>query len=173
MSNISADSSHLSKLSLARQLFYKSVENSQTIDEAITLFQQIAENEQYAGVASTYIGALIALKGKFAFLPTAKYSHVMKGLRLMDNGIEISPDNIEARFIRGMTCFYLPFFFYRKQTAQEDFEVVVRQLETTYHQYDTQIVLNIIDFLLKNIELSDSEINVITNIQNKIKQNEN
>jgi hypothetical protein len=96
------------KIIQARQLFYLSVEHRDTIDKAIQLFKEIGENKTYEGVALTYTGALTALKGKFAFLPITKYRRVLKGLHMMDQGIEISPDNLEARFIRGMTCYYQP-----------------------------------------------------------------
>jgi hypothetical protein len=159
------------KMIQARQLFYQSVENSETIEEAITQFKEIAKNKTYEGLALTYIGALNALKGKFAFLPITKYLHVKKGLDLMDEGIAKSPGNIEARFIRGITCHYLPFFFKRKKTARHDFKIVVKQLSTDYILFDAQIVLNISDFLLENIKLTADEVKIIRNVQHKVKKN--
>ncbi|MBN2030589.1 hypothetical protein JW824_10125 [bacterium] len=156
------------KITLARKLFYQSVENEERLEEAFNLFEEIGENESLEGLALTYMGALTALKGKYAFLPITKYRHVQKGLQLMDDGIQKSPDNIEARFIRGMTCYYLPFFFNRKKTAREDFKIIVKQLNTECHYYDTELIMNVTNFLLENAELNQEEIEIIQNIQNQI-----
>ena len=50
-----------------RTLFYESVEKRDRIDEAIKLFNEIAEKEIYNCIAQTYLGALTALKGKLYF----------------------------------------------------------------------------------------------------------
>jgi 5'(3')-deoxyribonucleotidase len=156
----------------ARQLFYQSVEDAQTIEKAILLFRKIGQEKACKGLALTYIGALTALRGKYAFSPIAKYRHVLNGLRLMDQGIAKSRDNIEARFIRGMTCFYLPFFFNRKKTAQNDFRTIVKQLHKEYHLYDAQLIMNVTDFLLEQADLNTEEIRMIKKIQKRISENE-
>lgn len=158
-------------LDRARTLFYVSVEQADSIDTAIRLFRKISEHDVYEGVALTYIGALTALKGKFAFLPTTKYKRVLEGLELMDQGIEKSPDNIEARFIRGMTCFYLPFFFNRKETSRKDFKNIVRNLENAAGQYDAALIMNVTDFLLEHAELNGKERDGIEQIRNRTQEN--
>ena len=156
------------KIIKARQLFYQSVQKSDTIDKAITGFIEIGKNQEYEGLALTYIGALTALKGKFASFPYTKYKHVKKGLKLMDIGMLKSPENIEARFIRGTTCYYLPFFFKRKKTAENDFKNIVKQLNTDYLHYDKQIILNVTAFLLENAKLNIEEKEIVKNVQNII-----
>ncbi|MBN2104045.1 hypothetical protein JW835_08410 [bacterium] len=156
----------------ARQLFYQSVEHKDSLEKAIRLFKIIEKNEAYEGMALTYIGALTALKGKFAFLPITKYRRVLHGLELMDQGIRKSPGNIEARFIRGMTCFYLPFFFDRKKTAHEDFRHIVRKLHTEADHYDAGLIMNVTDFLIENAELTSEESERIKQIQIRVRENE-
>jgi len=156
----------------ARQLFYQSVAHKDSLEKAIRLFEKIKKNEAYEGMALTYIGALTALKGKFAFLPIAKYRRVLQGLELMDQGIRKSPGNIEARFIRGMTCFYLPFFFDRKKTAHEDFRHIVLKLYTEADHYDAGLIINVTDFLIENAELTAEELQRIKQVQNRIRKNE-
>jgi hypothetical protein len=169
---LSENISQSSSLSQARQLFYQSVENSKTINKAITLFEEIGKNQRFEGLTLTYIGALTALKGKFAFFPLTKYRHAVKGLKLMDQGIIKNPSNIESRFIRGMTCYYLPFFFKRKKTAQSDFKIIVSNLNKEYRRYDPQVIKDVTAFILENIELNPEEKEIITSIQNSIGNNE-
>jgi hypothetical protein len=161
-----------STVTQARQLFYQSVEDAQAIEKAILLFRKIGREKACKGLALTYIGALTALRGKYAFSPIAKYRHVLNGLRLMDRGIAKSRDNIEARFIRGMTCFYLPFFFNKKKTAYSDFRAIVKQLHKDYHLYDAQLIMHVTDFLLKHAELNTEETRTIKEIQKRISKNE-
>ena len=168
-----AETSQSKRLAQARQLFYQSVNDRQSIKPAIILFNEIFKNKEMEGLALTYIGALTALKGKFAFFPIQKYRHVIKGLDLMDQGVMKNPDNIEARFVRGMTCYYLPFFFNRKETAIHDFKSIVRLLEQNYRYHDPQVIMNVIDFLLKNAALNKQETEIVKKIQSVLTGNEN
>ncbi len=145
-------------LSEARILFYECVENSKLIDKAMSVFSNIEKHKEHKGVAKTYIGALIALKGKFAFFPIKKLKFVNKGLKIMDEGVALNPYNIEARYIRGMTCYYLPFFFNRKETVKQDFTTIAQLLDSTYNLYDSQIIVNVINFMLDNIELNSENV---------------
>ncbi len=159
-------------LDMARQLFYSSVENEKALEKAFNLFQKIGEQESYEGMALTYIGALTALKGKYAFSPISKYRWVLKGLQVMDQAIMMNPENIEARFIRGMTCFYLPFFFRRKKTAYGDFQFIVSKIKEEFYHYDGQMMLNVIQFLLDHAKLDEEEIQTLQEIQYLIGDNE-
>ena len=165
-----AGSAEIALLDTARIYFYKSVENKEKIEPAIQLFEQINKNEELEGLALTYIGALTALKGKFAFLPIEKLAYVRKGLTDMDVGVYKSPNNLEARFIRGQTCYYLPFFFKRKQTARTDFKKIVSLLEENYQNYSPELLKNVLDFLLENAGLEKNEIEIVRNVQKKLIQ---
>jgi len=161
-----------SLMARARLLFYDSVEHRESIEKAVTLFEQIGRDETKKGVTLTYIGALEALKGKYGFFPMAKFSHVKEGLKIMDRGILESPLNIESRFIRGMTCHYLPFFFNRKDTAAEDFFMVIQRLPLDYKDYDRSLVKNITGFLLENIDMTDDERDTVTRINQEVSADE-
>ncbi len=162
-------SSPVALLDSARTLFYKSVEKKEYVDEAFYMFNRLVTYEDYKGVAKTYLGALTALKGKYAFLPTTKYHKALKGLEMMDTGVATSPENIEARFIRGTTSFYMPFFFNRKETAEEDFQAMIAMLESNYQQYDLDIVQNVIQFLKENTELTPRETAIVERVGEELK----
>lgn len=157
-------------LDSARVLFYRSIEEKQHLDQAVYMFNRLKTYERYTGLAETYLGALTALEGKYAFLPTTKYNKAIKGLEKMDKGVEISPDNLEARFIRGTTCYYLPFFFNRQKTAEEDFQVILTLLEQHYDRYNPELVSNVIDFLQKNTELTPRETKIVERVGDELKE---
>jgi hypothetical protein len=163
-------SSPVALLDSARTLFYKSVEKEEYVDEAMYVFNRLITYKEYKGVAKTYLGALTALKGKYAFLPTTKYNKALKGLKMMDEGVKTSPENIESRFIRGTTSFYMPFFFNRKETAEEDFQAMIAMLESNYQQYDLDIVQNVIQFLKENTELTPRETAIVERVDEELKE---
>jgi hypothetical protein len=141
-------------LDKARDLFYISVEKQDRTSEAIDLFEKIArEDTSLVGVSQTYIGALTALKAKYSFWPHQKLSHAKKGLSIMEAGIKKSSSNIEALFIYGSTCHYLPFFFNKGDEAQKTFVKIADLLPEKFHNYDSEMILNVVDFLLEKAEL--------------------
>jgi len=157
----------------ARNLFYLSIEDKSKIDPAIELFTRLSEQKDiYQGRSMTYIGTLYTLKGKHAFLPFDKFKWVMKGLKIMDEGVHLNPDDIEALFIHGSTCYYLPFFFNRSDDAQQSLKRIVQLLPSKKEQFDRELVLNVIDFLETKINLSAEELNVLHQVKSELSVHE-
>ena len=145
-------------LEIARKQFYAAIEEEQQIDPAIALFKRIGAAEpKYTGRTQVYIGSLIALRGKHAFFPHTKLKWARRGLAIMDSGLQKSPDDIEALFIHGTTCYYLPFFFRRGADAQRDFRKIVKLMPQQLDTYDPKLITNVVAFLLENVKLTDDE----------------
>ena len=118
VNGVTADESVEDTLEIARKQFHAAVEDKKQIEPTIKLFERIARVEpKYAGRAQVYIGVLVALKGKYTFLPHTKLKWAKRGLEIMDSGLKKDPDDIEALFIHGATCYHLPFFFKRGDDA--------------------------------------------------------
>ena len=157
-SSVAADESVEDMLEVARKQFYAAIEDKRQIEPAIALFKQIEEAEpEYVGRTQVYIGALVALKGKHAFFPHTKFRWAKRGLAIMDRGLQESPVDIEALFIHGVSCYYLPFFFQRGDDAQQDFKEIVKHMPMQIHTYHPKLVKNIVVFLLANAKLTHGE----------------
>ena len=142
----------------ARRLFYASVENRKQIEPAVAAFKEIIRiRPDWEGRALTYIGALTALKGKHSFLPHDKWRWANRGLKIMDRGVALSPDDVEALFIHSSTCYFLPFFFKRSQDAQNKFRALVRLLPERHAEYDQQMVKNVVLFIAERADLDEGE----------------
>jgi hypothetical protein len=142
----------------ARLLFYTAVNDAKQIAPAIALFDSVAQMEPgWQGRAATYRGALIALKGKHALLPIDKYKWTKRGLTVMDQGLALQPDDIESLFIHGSTCYYLPFFFKRKEMAERNLKKILYLTPDFHLNYDRLLVRHAIRFIIEKIPLSDSE----------------
>ncbi len=158
-----------SLLAQARLLFYASVEQQEQIVPAIALFQKIgARDSSLLGRAQTYIGALTALRAKHALWPQDKWRFANDGLKLMDEGLKLAPEDVEALFVHGTTCFYLPVFFGRSDDAQRDLRAIARLLPEQYHRYDLPLVRNVINFIVQNIRLKQAEKNALQTLQEKL-----
>ena len=145
-------------LKSARKQFYAAIEDKKHIEPAIKLFEQIAREEpKYAGRAKVYRGALVTLKGKHAFFPYTKLKWTKRGLAIMDDGLKKASVDIEALFIHGAVCYHLPFFFQRGDDAQRDFKKIIKQMPSQIHTYHSELVENIITFLLEKAKLTDNE----------------
>ncbi len=144
--------------SRARLLFYQSVENQTKIDSAITLFKLIGAHEQkLAGRAQTYIGSLTALRAKFVLWPQDKWRFANEGLRLMDEGLARDSLDVEALFVHGSTCYFLPVFFGRAGDAQRNLRAIISLLPENAQHYDPEIVANVVGFISQKIRLNKKE----------------
>ena len=142
----------------ARKQFYAAIEDKKQIEPTIKIFEQIAQLEpKYTGRTQVYIGALVTLKGKHAFFPNTKLKWAKRGLAIMDRGLKESPNDIEALFIHGTTCYYLPFFFRRGDDAQRDFKKIIKLMPQQVQLYDPKLIKNVVVFLLENVKLTDHE----------------
>ena len=147
-----------SLLTQARLLYYESLKDKSKLEPAIAMFKKIGEREaRLQGRAQTYIGSLTAVKAKYAFWPHQKWKWAKSGLRIMDAGLAQSPDDIEALFIHGTTCYYLPKFFGRSDEAQRSFREIVRLLPEHEHDYDPKMLGNVIKFLMDKLKLTAEE----------------
>ena len=170
VTGVAADESVEDTLKRAREKFYAAVEHKKQIEPAIKLFERIARAEpKYAGRAEVYIGALVALKGKHAFLPHTKLKWVKRGLAIMDNGLQKRPNDIEALFIHGTTCYHLPFFFQRGDDAQRDFKEIIKQMPLQIHIYDPKLITNIAAFLLEKAKLTHDEKTYLLALRDRLK----
>lgn len=145
-------------LEVARKQFYAAIEDEKQITPTIALFKRVGQLEpKYIGRMQVYIGALIALRGKHAFLPHTKLRWARRGLAIMDSGLQKSPNDVEALFIHGTTCYHLPFFFRRGDDAQRDFRKIIKLIPQQMDTYAPKLITNVVAFLLENVKLTDDE----------------
>lgn len=158
------------QLQKARELYYKATLEEEYLETAVSEFENIKKNAQKNNdkklitLSEVYLGSLIALKGKYTMWPQKKFSFANEGIDLMEKAIEGNKDQLEAMFIYGSTCHYLPFFFGKKEDAKKALKQVVVLLENDYKKLDKFMVNNVLKFITERIELSQQEKKIIDNI---------
>jgi hypothetical protein len=75
----------------------------------------------------------------------------------MDEGLAQNPDDIESIFVHGVTCYYLPKFFGRRDEAKRHLRRLVELLPAAAADYDPKFVANVIKFLVEKIKLEGEE----------------
>jgi hypothetical protein len=158
------------QLELGRVYFYLAVDNEEFISKGDQHFRKMNQHSpNLKGEANIYLAAIHALRAKNATWPMDKWNLANKALSDMDKVVERYPNNIEIRFIRASTCYYLPFFFNRKDQVKSDFLILVNQLSTKENKYPVSLLKSICLFIMNSQYLEAPYIASLKNYFNSIK----
>lgn len=151
-------SSNSDLLNKGRLLYHQSVEDEEKIEEATQIFNSLKNIKEFKGVSITYLGSIEMLKGKHAFWPQDKMSYVNSGLEIMEAGLKKDPTNLESLFIYGSTCYYLPFFFNKKDDAKEKLLKIVSLIDReNVKTYNRELLQNALLFIKEKLDLDSDQ----------------
>lgn len=97
-----------------------------------------------------YQGALEVVEAKHALWPPAKLDHLKKAAPLLDSAVARSPDHPEIRYLRLMSCYYLPRIFGRKWSVDADFQALARLLPLSRGVVPDGLRAEVATFVLEN-----------------------
>ena len=121
----SASTTFQQQLAQARAAYFQDLQgDSNAAGIAKKDFRALKAEAPDNPVVMAYSGSLALLEAARTWAFWNKQSWSQKGLAEMDKAVAMAPDNLEARFIRGASCWHLPFFFHRKQQAEQDLTFV-------------------------------------------------
>lgn len=95
-----------------------------------------------------YNGAFDVVRAKHALWPPAKLDFLRRAEPLLDSAAARAPDNIEVRYLRLMSCYYLPFFFGRSWSVKNDFDALARLLPTAGTTLPPGLLATVTKFVL-------------------------
>jgi tetratricopeptide (TPR) repeat protein len=76
-----------------------------------------------------YLGSVYTLDSRDAWPGPGKLTYLRNGGKLMDAAVAAAPDNPAVRFVRAIDYFELPWFFGKGETARDDFQVLLKQVD--------------------------------------------
>ena len=76
-----------------------------------------------------YLGSVYTLDSRDAWPGPGKLTYLKNGGKWLDGAVASAPDNPAVRFIRAIDYFELPAIFGKRQTARDDFQLLVKQIE--------------------------------------------
>lgn len=99
--------------------------NKEAVKEGFACFDTVLALDPTNAVALAYRGSLWTMRGRDAWWPFTKMSDVDKGIDEMDKAVDLAPDNVSVRLIRGINSVHLPSMFKRLGTALTDFHYLL------------------------------------------------
>src|SRR5476651_2384702 len=76
-----------------------------------------------------YLGSVYTLDSRDAWPGPGKLTYLRNGGKELDAAVAAAPDNPAVRFVRAIDYFELPAIFGKRQTARDDFQLLVKQVE--------------------------------------------
>ena len=76
-----------------------------------------------------YLGSVYTLDSRDAWPGPGKLTFLRKGGQWLDGAVASAPDNPAVRFVRAIDYFELPAIFGKRQTARDDFQILLKQVD--------------------------------------------
>jgi hypothetical protein len=133
-------------LKVLRKQMVIAVEKSKTTD---SLYKSLSDIKEKNGITNGFIGALLALKAKYAWNPYSKVKYLNRSEKLFKQAVTADPHNIEIRFMRFSIEHNVPAFLGFNKDLAVDAENIIAQLDKkNYGTADKELTIAIIKFLL-------------------------
>jgi hypothetical protein len=140
-------------LDQVRQLYYEAVQSERSIARGLAEVERQRAAARDANVRATltaYTGAFTLLRAKHGVWPPDRLRHTRDGLAVLDSLIAAHPYHAEARYLRLMSCYYLPRILGRGWSVRDDFAALARLLPGVRAQYPPDLYQAIVRFVLQN-----------------------
>lgn len=112
-----------------RNLYFLSVSDNKWLSTAVQSLSWLERHDAIGDdLRSAYLGAFEVVRAKHALWPPSKLEFLKRAEPLLDSAAARSPDDVEVRYLRLMSCYYLPFFFGRSWSVKSDFDALARLL---------------------------------------------
>jgi tetratricopeptide (TPR) repeat protein len=100
--------------------------NEEAVNKAIDSLKK-AQGINNSPVVKAWYGSALTLKARYSFV-FGKIYYSKKGINILDEAINMVPENIEVRLLRGVNSVYLPnFIFHRLELAAKDLKFVINK----------------------------------------------
>jgi hypothetical protein len=136
-----------------RRLYLEAVSSARAIPRGLAEVQRLRAVTRDAHLQTTlaaYSGAFTVLRAKHEVWPPDRLRHVRTGLAVLDSVVAANPAQAEARYLRLMSCYYLPGIFGRGASVRDDFGALARLLPSVRAEYPPGLYQAIVRFVMQN-----------------------
>jgi len=149
------------ELQRLRELYFAAVQSPHSLALAEREVQTMRAADLAAPnmdvLLTAYSGALRTLRAKHGSWPPARLRDLQEGLRTLDGLVDRHPDVAEVRYLRLMSCYYLPALLGRTGSVREDFQALGRLLPAARHSFSRELYSAAAEFVLENGELQPND----------------
>jgi hypothetical protein len=136
-----------------RQLYGQALTSERAIPRGLAEVERLRQRSRDAHATATlaaYRGAFTVLRAKHGVWPPDRLRHTRNGLAVLDSVVATNPAHAEARYLRLMSCYYLPRLFGRGWSVRDDFAALARLLPSVRGDYPPELYQAIVRFVIQN-----------------------
>ncbi len=141
-----------------RSLYMNAVHSSAGIAPAETAIQSLLAKSKPRSrdeaLLTAYSGAVRTLRAKHGRWPRPRLRNLREGLSVLDRVAESHPDIAEIRYLRLMSCYYLPGILGRGWSVKKDFQALASLLPGEKHELPPELYRAVAVFVLERGDLS-------------------
>lgn len=151
-------------LEAVRELYFAAVQEESAIPRGLQAILELrASGAAPTGgttdvVLSAYQGALITLRAKHGFWPPDRLRHLREGLGILDQAVAARPEHPEIRYLRLLSCYFLPGILGRGGSVREDFGALARLLPSARDAFAPDLYRMMVAFVLEHGALEAPEL---------------
>jgi hypothetical protein len=142
-----------------RELYYAAVERASAIDPAMeraeSLRAEAAPGSELEAVLAAYAGAVTTLRAKHGHWPPSRLRHMRNGLATLDSVVAAHPALAEPRYLRLMSCYYLPAILGRTGSVREDFDALAVLLPGERGRIPAELHAAIVRFVVEHGDIPE------------------
>jgi hypothetical protein len=136
-----------------RQVYGEALSSERAIPRGLAEVERLRQRSRGAHATATlaaYRGAFTVLRAKHGMWPPDRLRHTRNGLAVLDSVVAANPAHAEARYLRLMSCYYLPRLFGRGWSVREDFAALARLLPSVRGDYPPDLYQAIVRFVMEH-----------------------
>ena len=136
-----------------RQLYGQALSSERAIPRGLAEVERLRAGTRDPHALATltaYRGAFTVLRAKHGVWPPDRLRHTRNGLAVLDGVIAAHPHHAEARYLRLMSCYYLPGIFGRGWSVRDDFAALTRLLPSVRGDYPPDLYQAIVRFVMEH-----------------------
>lgn len=134
-----------------RRLYGEALSSERAIPRGLAEVERLRAGTRDPDALATltaYRGAFTVLRAKHGVWPPDRLRHTRNGLAVLDGVIAAHPRHAEARYLRLMSCYYLPGIFGRGWSVRDDFVALARLLPSVRGDYPPDLYQAIVRFVM-------------------------
>lgn len=157
----------LDPLQPLRLLYLEAVEDPRAIDRGLALLADlrvpasVRSDPERDALLTAYRGALVTLRAKHGVWPPARLRHLGEGLRMLDQAVTARPRSVEIRYLRLMSCYFLPGVLGRGDSVREDFAALARMLPGQRSRHSPELYRAIAGFVVERSGLPQADLRLL------------
>ena len=144
-----------------RAMYFLSVEKKEWGERAAdtlgVLETRIPVHGDVDAILQAYGGALEVVRAKHSRWPPNKLKYLNRGAAILDGLVDGNPGNLEIRYLRLASYWFLPGFLRRDGSVEADLKVLVADLPDQTQAFSPVVYRGVVRFLLENGDLVDAD----------------